>query len=100
MSKYLPLAHGLYSLVTGLWPLLSIRTFQVVTGRKVDLWLVKTVGVLVGVIGVVLIVAALRSRVTTEIILLAVGSAAGLTGIDVVYVLKGEWKKAGETLLE
>ncbi len=89
MLRYLPLVHGLYFLVTGLWPLLSIRTFQVVTGRKVDLWLVKTVGVLVGVIGVVLIVAALRSRVTPETMLLAVGSAAGLTGIDVVYVIKG-----------
>ncbi len=34
---------------------MGIRTLEVVTGPKTDLWLVKTVGVLVGVSGVVLI---------------------------------------------
>jgi hypothetical protein len=35
--------------MTGLWPLVSIGTFQQVTGPKTDLWLVKTVGVLIAV---------------------------------------------------
>jgi hypothetical protein len=88
LITYVCLAQGLYFAVTGIWPLLSIRTFQMVTGRKTDLWLVKTVGVLVSVIGCVLIVTALRGNITLEISLLAVGSAAGLAGIDVMYVTK------------
>ena len=66
----------------------SLGTFQKVTGPKTDLWLVKTVGVVVGVIGGVLAVAGLRRQTAPEIPLLAAGSAAGLAGIDIVYVAK------------
>jgi hypothetical protein len=81
-------AQGAYFLLTGVWPLLSIDTFQRVTGPKTDLWLVKTVGVLVAVIGIVLVTAGVRQRVTPEVLLLGVGTALGLTAIDVVYVTK------------
>ena len=37
-------------LATGLWPLFNIESFQQVTGPKTDLWLVRTVGVLVDLI--------------------------------------------------
>jgi hypothetical protein len=84
----LSLAQGLFYFITGVWPLVSIGSFQKVTGPKTDLWLVKTTGVLISVIGVVLLVAGFRRREGPEIPLLAVGSAAGLTGIDVVYVAK------------
>jgi hypothetical protein len=87
--KFLSITQGLYFFFTGIWPLLSIRTFQIVTGPKIDLWLVKTVGVLVIVIGSVLMAAGIREQITPETILLAVGGAASLASIDVVYVLKG-----------
>jgi hypothetical protein len=80
--------QALYFFLTGVWPLLSIRTFMMVTGPKTDLWLVKTVGVVVGVIGATIGVAAARGAFTPEILVLAVGSAAGLMLIDVVYVAK------------
>ena len=89
-SKWLPtiaLIQGGFYLVTGIWPLLDIESFQAVTGPKTDLWLVRTVGVLVAVIGGVLLLAARRSRITDEIVLLAVGSALGLATIDVIYAL-------------
>ncbi|HEV8714847.1 MAG TPA: hypothetical protein VGX03_18710 [Candidatus Binatia bacterium] len=87
-DRFMPVAlvQACYYLVTGVWPLVSISPFQFVTGPKTDLWLVKTVGVLVAVIGAVLLVAAYRRRTTLEIRLLALGSAVGLTAIDVVYV--------------
>ncbi len=88
-GRKLALTQGAYFLVTGIWPLLSIRTFQKITGPKHDLWLVKTVGVLVGVIGLVITLSGVRGRATTGERLLAVGSAAGLAAIDVVYVLRG-----------
>jgi hypothetical protein len=78
-----------YYLPTGIWPLLHIRSFMKLTGPKTDVWLVKTVGVLITVVGAVIAMAARRDRVNKEIAALAVGSAAALTGIDVVYVAKG-----------
>ena len=48
------LAQSLYFVVTGLWGIVSINTFQKVTGPKVDTWLVRTVSVLIVVIGAVL----------------------------------------------
>ena len=84
----LSLAQGLFYFITGVWPLVSIGSFQKITGPKTDLWLVKTAGILISVIGVVLLVASFRRHQGPEMALLAVGSAAGLTGIDVVYVAK------------
>lgn len=83
------LFQGIYFFITGVWPLISIRTFQWVTGRKTDLWLVKTVGLLVAVVGLALLVAGFRGSVTFEIFLLAVGSSSALTAIDVKYSLSG-----------
>lgn len=80
--------QGLFYLVTGIWPLVHIRSFVWVTGPKTDLWLVKTAGVLITVAGMVLSLAAFRRQPAPEIPLLATGSAAGLTGIDLVYVAK------------
>jgi hypothetical protein len=89
-GKSLPmvaLAQGTFYLATGLWPLIDIDSFQAVTGPKTDLWLVRTVGVLVAVIGAVLMTAARRRLPGAEITLLAIGSALGLTAIDIIYVL-------------
>ena len=85
---FVALVHGVYFFLTGVWPVVHMRSFLALTGPKVDLWLVKTVGVIVGVIGVVLLVASYTGRVTPEVVMLAVGSAAGLGAVDVVYVSK------------
>lgn len=82
-------AQGLYFLATGVWPLLSMRTFEAVTGPKTDRWLVKTVGVLVWVIGASLLAAGRRPRPDPPTALLAAGSAAGLGAIDVIYAARG-----------
>ncbi len=82
------IVQALYFLVTGIWPLIGMRSFQAVTGQKVDTWLVQTVGVLTAVIGAVLAAAGLRQRVSAEMVGLAVGSSAGLATIDVVYVAR------------
>lgn len=78
---------GYYAL-TGLWAIVDIRSSQKVTGPKVDVWLVKTVGVLIIVIGAVLGLAGKRGEPVPEVPLLAVGSAAGLTAIDIIYVAR------------
>jgi hypothetical protein len=65
-----------------------MRSFEAVTGPKVDRWLVKTVGALVAVIGCALALASRRRQLTPEIVLVAAGSAAALAAIDTVYVAK------------
>ncbi len=82
------LAQGGYFALTGLWPLVSMRTFERITGPKVDRWLVQTVGVLVLAVGASLGLAGARRRVTPELALLAAGSAAGLAAIDIIYVAR------------
>ena len=80
--------QGAYYLITGVWPLLHMDSFERVTGPKTDKWLVKTVGVLVAAIGSSLMVAARGHRVSREAQLLAAASAVGLSLIDLTYVAK------------
>jgi hypothetical protein len=93
IGRSLLLAQGLYYTATGLWPLVSIRTFQLVTGPKVDTWLVKMVGALAAVIGGTLLLAVRKGRVPPEVRLLAAGSAVGFAAVDAVYALKGRISK-------
>lgn len=81
--------QGAYYIVTGVWPLVSIGTFQRVTGPKVDTWLVKTVGVLLLVIGSVLVLAGARGRRQPEFDILAAGSALAVSAVEGFYALKG-----------
>jgi hypothetical protein len=89
MLRKLALIQGLFYLATGIWPLLDIVSFQMVTGPKTDLWLVRTVGVLVSVVGGVLLLSYRSRRVSDELIVLAMGCALGLAAIDLVYALCG-----------
>lgn len=80
--------QGCYFLATGIWPLVHIASFQKVTGRKTDLWLVRTVGVLATAIGAGLIATAIAQRFDPGVILIAMASALGLLGIDLIHVFK------------
>ena len=84
----LMLVQGAYYLVTGVWPIVSMRTFERITGPKTDKWLVKTVGILVSAIGATLVLGGLRRSNQLETKVLAVASAGALTAIDVTYVAK------------
>lgn len=87
-ARTLLAAHAIYYGVTGIWPLVSLGTFERVTGPKTDGWLVKTVGPLVTAIAGALGVSAWRGEATAEIVTLAAAGAAGFGAIDVVYVAR------------
>ena len=76
-------AQGLYFLTTGVWPIVSVDTFQRVTGRKsdhliadppteADHWMLNTISILNIAISLVLLSAARRRRVSFEVALLGV----------------------------
>lgn len=81
--------QGVYFAATAVWALVHVESFMAVTGPKTDVWLVKTVAILLLAIGIVLLVAALRLRIAFEVALLALASALGLAVIDVVYATRG-----------
>ena len=78
---------GAYYVVTGLWPLIHLASFERVTGPKTDDWLVHMVGLLAAVIGGTLLRAS--ARPTTETATLAVASALAFAAIDVWYAATG-----------
>jgi hypothetical protein len=85
--RALALGHGGYYLLTGFWPIVAIGSFQAVTGPKTDLWLVKTVGLLIAAVGASILVSFRRPGIET--VVLAAGSALALGSVDVVYSLRG-----------
>lgn len=82
-------AQGIYYFLSGLWPVVHIRSFLTVTGPKTDLWLVRTVGLLIAVAGAAMIQAGLGDELTLAMLILAAGSAAALAAVDIVYVALG-----------
>lgn len=60
-----------------------------ITGPKEDVWLVKTVGVLIFIIGIGLIAAGVKRRITFPLAFNGAGSGLGLLFIDVIYVWQG-----------
>lgn len=72
-----------YYLASGAWPLLAYRSFERVTGRKREPWLVKMVAMITMVIGGVL--ATDPAGATRQARLLGVGSAAAYAMVDLWY---------------
>jgi hypothetical protein len=100
MAIGLSWAQGLYFLITGAWPIVSVQSFQLVTGPKsdhliadsptdADHWMLFTISALIIAISIALLAAAWRRRLPLEICLLGIASAAALLIIDVVFVARG-----------
>jgi hypothetical protein len=89
VTRLLLAAQGIYYVLAGAWPLVSMSAFEAVTGPKTDDWLVRTVGVLAAAIGATLLVGARTPAPRAEAVVLAVLSACGFAAIDLVYGLSG-----------
>jgi hypothetical protein len=77
--------EGLYSLVTAVWPIVHIDSFMEVTGPKTDVWLVKTVSVLILAIAVFLLLQLRYASPVIPVAVLALIMSAGLIVIDFYY---------------
>ena len=86
--RHVALAQAAYYGVTGVWPLVSRRSFEAVTGRKTDWWLVQTFSLTLLPIGAALGMAAARDEVTPELELLGAGAAGVLAGTDVAIAAR------------
>jgi hypothetical protein len=88
MEYLVSLVQGIYFFIFGIWPILHMGSFLRVTGPKTDLWLVKTVGMILAVIGLVLIIAQFNAEINTSILILAIGSALSLALVEFIYVAR------------
>jgi hypothetical protein len=84
---HVALAQSAIWVTTGMWPVVHMRSFEAVTGPKIERWLVRTVGLLIASIGVGLGLAAARKRVSPEMAVCAGVAATSLAGIDLRYAL-------------
>lgn len=89
LERLLLLGQGAFYTAAGLWPVVHRSSFEKVTGPKVDFWLVRTVGSLLGVMGSTMMLAAARDKPTAETRSLAIGTAGAITAVEAVYVKKG-----------
>lgn len=90
-NKYLILLlwiQGGYFFITGVWPLVHIYSFMVISGPKNDIWLVRTVGLLITSISLGLLSSAILKKVDVPVIIIAFGSALSLLFVDLFYVYK------------
>lgn len=83
------LFQGVYYLLTGIWPLISVTSFMAVTGPKTDIWLLKTFSIQICMMGIVLAYASLDKEFKPAVVLLSLLTAAGFIIADVFYVIKG-----------
>jgi hypothetical protein len=78
--------HGFYYFLTGIWPILHMKSFEAFTGPKAERWLVKTVGALILAVSLAILYSAQRGQVPGETWVVAIGSAVALLLVDIVYV--------------
>ena len=81
--------QGIYYVTSGLWPILHMRSFEVVTGPKRDKWLVKTVAALITAIGSTLLFSSAREPRSETARHLGISTALALIGVDSIYSIRG-----------
>tara|TARA_R110002020_G_scaffold208575_2_gene414406 strand:+ start:532 stop:918 length:387 start_codon:yes stop_codon:yes gene_type:complete len=81
--------QGIYYLLTGIWPVLSMETFLWVTGPKSDLWLVIVVGTLITVNGATFIYSSLFQKRNIAVGFLAAVMALALAILEILFYAQG-----------
>lgn len=82
------LIHGIYYAIAGIWPLLHLKSFLLVTGSKRDLWLVKQVGLLAFAAAIVMFVG-YNSSIDNVLYVHVIAFPITFLIVDVYYSLKG-----------
>jgi hypothetical protein len=77
--------QGIYTLLTALWGLLDIDSFMSVTGPKTDIWLVKTVSVLLVAIALSLLSGLIDGSYKLPIAILGLSTSIAMAFIDFYY---------------
>ena len=91
-TRLLLIVHGLYLLIGGGWPLVHWKSFEAVTGPKLDEFLVHTVALLLILVGNILL-GQRRTAVERSAVQLAMGTSLILGTVAIVSAAGGwVWK--------
>jgi hypothetical protein len=88
-QRRLAWAHGGFHVLSGVWPLVDMGSFERVSGPKVDRWLVRTVAGLLVVNGLTQIAATRDRDGLRSARRLGQGTAGVLGAVDLVYGIRG-----------
>lgn len=93
--------QGMYIFVTALWALVDIKSFMIITGPKTDIWLVKTVAVLLISISMFFLMSSAKSE-DLRVCFTAFVLSFGLAYIDFFYSLNKtiRWVYALDGIIE
>jgi hypothetical protein len=92
-QRRLARAHGAFNVLFGLWPLVHMRSFELVSGPKTDDWLVRTVSGLMVANGFTQLTAEPTPAALAQTRLVGIGTAATFAAVDVVYATSGRISK-------
>jgi hypothetical protein len=93
-GQHILILQGIYYLITAIWPIVHIESFEKISGKKRNHWLVYTVALLLFVSSLVFLYSGFkRDVIPVETIILSVGNALALTIIDIVFVLRNTIRK-------
>ena len=87
LYKLVLISHAAYIFITGVWPILDIKSFMAVTGPKTDIWLVKTVGALLIPVSLSMLSYLHFKSPKLPAIILGAGTAISFVSIDLYYAL-------------
>ena len=101
LYKYALLIQGMYVLLTAVWALVDIQSFMFITGPKTDVWLVRTVAVLLICISLFFLLSSKKSE-EPRVTLTALVFSFGLAYIDFYYTLNNtiRWVYALDGIVE
>jgi hypothetical protein len=91
-QRRVALAQGLFNVVGGAWPIVSLRSFEFVYGKKKDIFLQKTVGGLLFSIGCVQLASADSPEQIPSVRRIGIVTALTLLAIDVVYIPRNQMR--------
>ncbi len=86
-------SQGVFNLVGGAWPIVSLRTFEWVFGPKTDVFLQKASGGLFLTTGLALLTTQPTGKDIRRARRIGIAAAATYLIIDLVYVPRGEIRK-------
>lgn len=82
--------QGSYYLLTGLWPVVHLESFETVTGPKDSIFLLHMVSALIIVVAITLLLS-LKNEKTRSILFLAVGAPLSFMSIEIFYRAQIQW---------
>jgi 4-amino-4-deoxy-L-arabinose transferase-like glycosyltransferase len=93
-------AQGAYYVATGLWPVLHLRSFEAVTGRKRSGWLVRALGGVIAAVGTVLLTSDIAAPRRAARLGLGAAVALGLAGMYLAVSRRGSRAYLAEATIE